>query len=180
MHVESVGHLAGGAADERVHARDPDRDPRMVARAAAEHRVHEREAVEAPLVGRLGAGLEVLPNRLEAAHVVDEPRDRRVVGHGIAALHVGAYLRAEPEMETSSAQLLQIPGGLRHRHRAARERDRDVRAERQPFGRLRGESDRQEGIVSRLEGPGAVEPHSFVAPRLVVGGGKASVTELRV
>src|SRR5262245_28708746 len=83
-------------------------------------------------------------------------------------------------MEAPSAELLQIPGSLRHRHRASRECDGDVRAECQPFGCLRGKSDGKERVMPCLEGPGSVKPHSLVASRLVGDGGKASVAELRV
>src|SRR3989442_14064590 len=99
MDVEAVRQLARGAADQRVDAGDPDRNPRMVARSAVEHRIHQREFVELTLVGRLLAGLEGLPNGTQATDVVGQARYRRVVRHRVAPLDVSAHLGTEAEME---------------------------------------------------------------------------------
>src|SRR5438067_2553936 len=180
MDVKAIRHLARGAADQRIDAGDPDRNPRMVARSAVEHRIHQGELVEATFVCRLLAGLEGMPNGSQATNVIGEARYRLVVRHRVAPLDVSAHLGTEPEIEPSGARLLHVPRGLSHRHGAARERHRDVGAELQALGSLRSERDRQERVMACFERPGSIESHALVATRLFRDRAKTVVTELGI
>ena len=123
--VEAVGHLAGRARHALADAGERDRDVRMLDRAGIEEVADQREAVEAAFVRRARGVLEGVQDRAEAADVVDDPRGRVVELGREPALDMGAHLGPEPEQQAPAAQALQVPGGLSHGERGARERDRD-------------------------------------------------------
>src|SRR5205823_11499568 len=95
MDVEAVRHLARSAADQRIDAGDPDRNPRMVARFAVEHRIHQGALVEASFVCRLLAGLEGMPYGSLASIVIGVVRYRLVLRYRVARLAVCAHVRNE-------------------------------------------------------------------------------------
>ena len=128
----------------------------MLDGARVEEVADQRETVELTLVSRAAAILKRIPDRPEAADVVDDPRRRVLELGGEPALDVGPRLGAKPEEQAPAAQALQVSGGLRHGERGAPEGDRDPRSEAHARGRKGRDEQRQEGIVGGLVAPQAV------------------------
>ena len=130
----------------------------MVDLTGAEERRHQREAIVLAFIAGWFAGLERVEHRLHAEQVVTQtragwPQPRR----SIATLVVSLHLRAEADAETSAGKALEVPRDLRGSHRAARERDRDVRAKRDLTRVLGSDHQRQKRIVSGLRRRDAIE-----------------------
>src|SRR5690606_38296909 len=105
-----------------------------------------------------GRVLEALEDRLQAQQVFAHARSRRArPGGRVTQLVVTLDLCAETEVEAPVREVLQVPGELSRRHRAARKGDRDIGSHAEPL-RARGRRhDRQECVVARFGGRDAVE-----------------------
>src|SRR5439155_5804181 len=125
MRLDAVGDLCGRAKHPLVDRGEVDRDARVIDRSRIEERRHEVEVIEVALEREAMLVLEGAPDVAERGHVLLDALRRSVVRHGEAALDVRADLRAEPEIETAAARLLDGPGVHRGDHWAARERDGD-------------------------------------------------------
>ena len=79
-------------------------------------------------------------------------------------------LRAEPEHEAAAGEALEVPGDLRRHERAAREGDRDARAELQALGVLGDDHQREEGVMAGLRGDDGIVAGVFDAAGGVADG----------
>src|SRR5437016_3663692 len=162
MRVQAVTQLSGQAQDQLVHARDIDRDVRMVVLGGGEERRHQGEVIELALVGELRSAFgPAFEDRAERLNVLTQTRNRRIPLGAITPLDVPFDLRAQSENETPVREPREVPCYLRRRHWAPWKCDSHRRAEREPFRVLRRKRNRKERVASRLGRPYSVEAYLF-------------------
>ena len=125
----------------------------MLDRPRIKEVVYELEFVETAFVARSGPGLKGVPDGAKAMDVVGHSRGRVLERHGETPLDMGADLGPQPQQQPALADLLKIPGGHRHRKRAAGKSDCDVGAQGHVLGAERRLKQGKEGIIFCLEGP---------------------------
>ena len=149
---QNVGDLAGDLGHEPADAGERDRRRAERIRLGGEHRRHQGVLVELAPVVELLAGLPAVLDRTDREHEVAHPLRRVRPRHREAALDVRLDLRPQAQREASTRQQLQIVRRLGHRHRVAREGDRDRTSEPDGGRAAGGRGERDEGIVRQLGG----------------------------
>jgi hypothetical protein len=173
VHVEAVADFAGHARHPRIHRGHVDRNVRMLYGSRIEEGRHEVEAVGLAAEVEWDAVLPRFPDGAEGLDHLAEPRPRRLPREREAPLVVRLHLRTQPQHEAATRDLLQIPRGVRHDDRAAREGYRDSRAQLDARGVGGGHRQWQEGVVLRLRGPERTHAQLLRPPR--IGGDLAEV-----
>ena len=158
VEADAVADLAGHAQHRGPDGGEGHRHHGLAGGSRSEVGRHQRERVVLPAEVERLARLPAPPDGAQGSHVLPQPGRRRAPRDAEPLLVVRAHLRAEPEHEPPARGDLQVPGRVRHGHRAARERDRDAGAERHPRGAHGRHAERQEGVVPVLGGDQAVEP----------------------
>ena len=153
----SPGHLRHPLA----HGRQQHGRARVRRRRRAEVRRHQRVLVDLALEPQVAARLPGVPDRVQRQHVLAHARGRARPDGAVAALDVGAHLRAEAEREPPAGERLQIPAGVGHVHRRARERERDRGRDAHARRRLGGLPRGEERVAARLGDADAVEPQGL-------------------
>jgi hypothetical protein len=150
--TRDLGHLLADGGEEHL-----GRTERIG--AGIEERRHQRVGVEVAAEVELGAVVPAVP---DGAHGEDElAHASGGVGprHAEALLDVGLDLAAEAEHEPTLGRELQVVADLGQHHGAARERDRDARAQLDALGLHSREEEREERVVGRLGRPHPVVAH---------------------
>ena len=127
VHVDTVRHLAGHAEHPRADGGDVDRRVCTVDRSRCPHGRQQRQVVELAFDGQRRTAAEGLEDLLHGEDVLAQARSRVLERRAVAALDVGAHLRSQPQAETASARLRQLPRRGGSHHGAAWERHRDPR-----------------------------------------------------
>ena len=129
---------------------------------------HQRVVV---VLGCVFGLLAVLPGAPDGAHHADVALDalgRRGPGAAEAAQVVALHLGAEADVDAAFAELLQVPGGLRHDEGGTRKGDGDAGRQLQALRVLSGKRQREHGVVLQLASGDAVEAVGFGALYLVL------------
>ena len=114
-----------------------------VERAGRPRRRHERERPVVAFEGQLLVAVEGAEDGPHRQHVLLQAGSRAVERRRVAALDVGAHLRAEAEAEAAAAHVGQLPRRLRRHHRAAGEGDGHAGRQVEPGRGQRRRRDRQ-------------------------------------
>lgn len=158
---DTVGDARRGAQHVRSHRGELDRRGAETTPRRRELRGHQREIVEWAAVVELFAMFPAGEDGAQRRDIIRHARGGGDPRRAEAAFVVRLDLAAEAEGEAAVGRAVQVPGLVRHHHRAAGEGDHHRGGEFDALGGEGGECQRHEGIVAELVGLEGIEAVLF-------------------